>query len=141
MGINTLGLRLKMLRTENNLTQEEFGKPYNLKKSTISQYESGSSRPDDELKKQIAIDYNVSLDWLMGNSDIKEPATKILTNIKPDNYSKKEQKNHDTFMEDAKALFMNGELDEDDKEKIFKDISDLFWESKKINKEKSSKKK
>jgi len=68
---NILGNRLKTLRLEAGLTQEEFGKPYSLKKSTVSQYESGSSRPDDALKKRIATDYNVTLDWLMGMSDIR----------------------------------------------------------------------
>lgn len=71
MELNILGNRIKTLRLESNLTQEEFGKPYSLKKSTVSQYESGSSRPDDELKKRIALDYNVSLDWLMGLTDIR----------------------------------------------------------------------
>lgn len=68
---NILGNRLKILRLESNLTQEEFGKPYSLKKSTVSQYESGTSRPDDELKKKIAKDYNVTLDWLLGLSNIR----------------------------------------------------------------------
>lgn len=80
MSSTELGKRLKMIRIENKLTQEEFGKPYNLKKSTISQYESGASRPDDELKKQIALDYNVSLDYLMGISNIKESADKLINN-------------------------------------------------------------
>ena len=71
MKSNILGERIKILRLEADLTQEEFGKPYNLRKSTISQYESGDSRPDDELKKKIASDFNVSLDWLMGNSNIR----------------------------------------------------------------------
>lgn len=71
METNILGNRIKTLRLEANLTQEEFGKPYSLKKSTVSQYESGGSRPDDELKKRIALDYNVSLDWLMGLTDIR----------------------------------------------------------------------
>lgn len=71
METNILGNRIKTLRLEANLTQEEFGKPYSLKKSTVSQYESGSSRPDDELKKRIALNYNVSLDWLMGLTDIR----------------------------------------------------------------------
>ncbi len=70
---NILGKRIKLLRNENSLTQEEFGKPYNLKKSTISQYESGFSKPDDELKKRIANDFNVTLDWLMGLTDIRNP--------------------------------------------------------------------
>lgn len=71
METNILGNRIKTLRLEANLTQEEFGNPYSLKKSTVSQYESGSSRPDDELKKRIALDYNVSLDWLMGLTDVR----------------------------------------------------------------------
>ena len=66
MKSNILGERLKLLRMESELTQEEFGKPYMLRKSTISQYESGASRPDDELKIRIASDYEVSLDWLFG---------------------------------------------------------------------------
>ncbi|OPJ63721.1 helix-turn-helix domain-containing protein [Clostridium chromiireducens] len=79
MESNILGNRLKTLRLEANLTQEEFGKPYSLKKSTVSQYESGSSRPDDELKKRIALDYNVSLDWLMGLTDTKNYESKETT--------------------------------------------------------------
>ncbi|MBN1039052.1 XRE family transcriptional regulator [Clostridium botulinum] len=71
METNILGNRIKTLRLEAKMTQEEFGKPYALKKSTVSQYESGSSRPDDELKKRIALDYNVSLDWLMGLTDTR----------------------------------------------------------------------
>lgn len=71
MESNILGKRLKILRTEAGLTQEEFGIPYSLKKSTVSQYESGASRPDDELKKRIALDYNVSIDWLLGLTNIR----------------------------------------------------------------------
>jgi len=66
---NILGKRIKSLRYEANLTQEQFGKIFGLAKSTVSQYESGSSRPDDELKKKFATYFNVSLDWLLGLTD------------------------------------------------------------------------
>ncbi|WP_366914675.1 helix-turn-helix transcriptional regulator, partial [Clostridium sp.] len=42
MESNILGKRLKILRVESGLTQEEFGVPYSLKKSTVSQYESSA---------------------------------------------------------------------------------------------------
>ncbi|NLL70089.1 MAG: helix-turn-helix transcriptional regulator [Epulopiscium sp.] len=71
MDDNILGQRLKLLRVRAGLTQTEFGQPFNLAKSTISQYESGKSRPDDELKKKIADYYKVSLDWLMGRTEDK----------------------------------------------------------------------
>lgn len=68
---NILGERLKQLREETELTQESFGKQFNLAKSTVSQYESGISRPDDALKIKIALHHKVSLDWLMGLTDIR----------------------------------------------------------------------
>lgn len=71
--INILGKRLKELRIEKNLTQESFGAMFNLRKSTISQYESGKSRPDDELKKKFCKFFDVTLDYLIGNSDIRNP--------------------------------------------------------------------
>lgn len=77
MDNNILGKRIKILRTEKGLTQEEFGKPYSIKKSTVSQYESGSSKPDDELKKRIAKDYNVSLDWLMGLTNTRNASNAV----------------------------------------------------------------
>jgi transcriptional regulator with XRE-family HTH domain len=87
MGVSrmaTIGDRIKQLRLENNLTQEEFGKIFGIVKSTVSMYESNKSTPDDELKKKIAEYFNVSLDWLMGVSDIRNPADEITEAVKDD---------------------------------------------------------
>jgi len=80
----TIGDRIKQLRLENNLTQEEFGKIFGIVKSTVSMYESNKSTPDDELKKKIAEYFNVSLDWLMGVSDIRNPADEITEAVEDD---------------------------------------------------------
>ena len=69
----TLGQRLKELRRERNLTQEEFGKTLNVVKSTISLYENNKISPDDELKKSMAKYFGVTLDYLMGVSNIRNP--------------------------------------------------------------------
>jgi len=53
--MSTIGDRIKQLRTEKNLTQEEFGKIFGIVKSTVSMYESNKSTPDDELKKKLLI--------------------------------------------------------------------------------------
>jgi len=71
--MSTLAERIKQLRTENELTQEEFGKIFGIVKSTVSLYESGKSTPDDTLKRKIAEYFNVSLDYLMGVSDVRNP--------------------------------------------------------------------
>lgn len=69
----TFGERLKLLRIERNLTQEQLGQHFKMKKSRISQYELDKRQADDELKKLFADYFNVSLDYLLGYSDIRNP--------------------------------------------------------------------
>lgn len=71
--MNKLASRIKLLRKEKDLTQEEFGKLFGIVKSTVSLYESGKSTPDDETKRRVADYFGVSLDYLMGSSDIRNP--------------------------------------------------------------------
>lgn len=73
--MSNLSTRIKNLRLESDLTQEQFGKIFGIVKSTVSLYENGKSTPDDETKKKIAEYFNVSLDYLMGFSDIRNPYT------------------------------------------------------------------
>ena len=70
--MNNLGKRLKQLRKKKGLTQEELGKPFNLGKSTISQYESGTSRPDYNTLQKLADVFTVSTDYLLGHTVIGE---------------------------------------------------------------------
>lgn len=91
---NILGQRIKILRLESNLTQEQFGRIFGLSKSTISQYETGLSRPDDELKDKIALYFNVSIDWLLGRTDERLPAHLIKEEATKYNV------NHDPFIDD-----------------------------------------
>lgn len=68
----TIGNRIKQLRTEKNITQEELGKIVGVVKSTMSMYESGKSTPNDDIKKVLANYFNVSIDYLMGFTDEKK---------------------------------------------------------------------
>lgn len=65
--------RLLQLRKEKNMSREELAKKLNLSYSAISKYETGARTPDDDIKKKIAEYFNVSLDYLMGVSDIRNP--------------------------------------------------------------------
>ncbi len=68
--------RLKILRTENKLTQLEFGKLFNLAESTISLYESGKRIPENETLFKISQHFNVTVDWIMGLADERKFAKK-----------------------------------------------------------------
>lgn len=79
--------RLKELRTEKGILQRELADYLKVSRVTITQYETGNRSPDDEIKKKIAEYFNVSLDYLMGASDVRNPY--INRNIKSND--KKEQ--------------------------------------------------
>lgn len=65
--------RIKELRKSDDMTQEQFGQRFGVVKSTVSLYESGKSTPNDELQKKICEYFNISLDYLHGRTNIKEP--------------------------------------------------------------------
>ena len=74
----SFGERLRNLRLEKGMTQEEVASCFGLHKTRISQYELNKRQADDEMKKKLAEFFNVSFDYLMGISDIKESADEIL---------------------------------------------------------------
>lgn len=69
--MNILGKRIKLLREEERLNQLELAKKLNISNSTLSQYETGQRIPSDDIKIKIAKIFNVTLDYLLGVSDIK----------------------------------------------------------------------
>jgi transcriptional regulator with XRE-family HTH domain len=71
----TLADRLKELRKSNDLNQAELGKVLGVGKTTISMYENGNSTPNDEIKLKIAEYFDVSLDYLLGKTNIKNYET------------------------------------------------------------------
>ncbi|MBN3405755.1 XRE family transcriptional regulator [Clostridium botulinum] len=59
------GDRLRELREEKQLTQEEFGKLLNVSRQAISSYEKGENEPTIDALVKIANIFNVSLDYLL----------------------------------------------------------------------------
>lgn len=63
--------RLKLLRTEHGLSQQEFAKQLgNISKSSINMYERGEREPGLETLEAIADFFNVDMDYLLGKSDV-----------------------------------------------------------------------
>ncbi|MGG3210594.1 helix-turn-helix transcriptional regulator [Geobacillus stearothermophilus] len=68
-----LGDRLRKLRQEKKLTQEELGKKINVTKVSISGYENGNRTPDTETLQKLADFFNVTTDYLLGRTDDPTP--------------------------------------------------------------------
>lgn len=58
--------RLKQLREDNGLTQDEFGSIIGVQKGAISYYESGRNMPSIEDLSKLADHFNKSLDYFAG---------------------------------------------------------------------------
>ncbi len=67
----TFGQKLKQLRTDRKLTQSELAEKLNLSKANISKYESDDIEPNLQTLTVISTLFNVSIDFLLGNNEIK----------------------------------------------------------------------
>lgn len=68
----SFGNRLKQLREERELKQEELGKILNVSRQSISNYENGLRFPNDEkFLIKLANFFDVSLDYLLGLSNVR----------------------------------------------------------------------
>ncbi|WP_319403177.1 helix-turn-helix transcriptional regulator [uncultured Anaeromusa sp.] len=70
--------RIKTLRLEKNLTQDELAKATGLSRSAIGMYESGSREPNFETLEVLADFFNVDMNYLLGRSEIPNRPTYYL---------------------------------------------------------------
>ena len=56
--------RIKEIRKEAGLTQDQFGGRLGVKKNTISQIENGVNAVSDQLRRSICREFHVSEEWL-----------------------------------------------------------------------------
>ncbi|HEM3629941.1 TPA: helix-turn-helix transcriptional regulator [Streptococcus suis] len=68
--------RLKKLRQEAELTQGELAKQLNTSQQNIGHWETGRQRPKYEMLIELTSLFNVSIDYLLGKSDIPNPYAK-----------------------------------------------------------------
>lgn len=67
--------RIKQLRIENELLQSDLAQMLNVGQGTISNWENGRTEPDQDSLKTIAQRFDVSIDYILGNSDVKKDPT------------------------------------------------------------------
>ncbi|MCH5278683.1 MAG: helix-turn-helix transcriptional regulator [Christensenellaceae bacterium] len=72
--------RLISLRKERSLTQEDFAKVINKKRSTVSGYETEGKEPDLKTICILAKYFGVTTDYLLGYSDERTPTESVFYN-------------------------------------------------------------
>ena len=69
--IPTFASRLRQLRIDKNLRQEQVAKLIGVNKSAISTYENNTRQPSFDILVRLATLYRVSTDYLLGMTNIR----------------------------------------------------------------------
>ncbi|MBQ7906797.1 MAG: helix-turn-helix transcriptional regulator [Clostridia bacterium] len=65
------GKKLKALRTEKNVKQEELAKYLKVSKANVSKYETGKIQPSLQTIYDMSCFFNVSIDFLFDKTNVK----------------------------------------------------------------------
>ena len=65
MKVMNIGKRIKEIRTENGLSQENFGKLLSVSQDTISLWENGKSLPTTEFLIALSTQFDISVDYIL----------------------------------------------------------------------------
>lgn len=69
--------RIKNLREELNMTQQELADKLEGAKSTIAMYEKGNRKPSLEVLVKLSEIFDCSIDYLLGKTDVRKPIENI----------------------------------------------------------------
>jgi len=67
---------IRSLRIDNGYTQQQIADYLNVKQNTYSQYEVGTLNYSVDTLMKLADFYHVSVDYLLGRTDVKTPYPK-----------------------------------------------------------------
>lgn len=62
--VHSVNTRIKLIRENEGLTQEEFGKRIGSARNTIANYETGNRTPSNAVITSICREFNINEKWL-----------------------------------------------------------------------------
>lgn len=119
--VGMLGERLRDLREEFNYDQKDLGRKLHITASAYGYYEQERNEPPLETLVKIAEIYNVSTDYLLGLSDIRDSPAEYATTKKLLLTDKEQQ-----VVEQLKRTSLLQELSEDPKNNV--ERLKRYWE-------------
>ena len=129
----SFGDKLKDLRTKAGMSQEQLAQKLGITRRSIVYYETSERYPKKrEILLGIAKVFSVPVDFLVTEREefVIDAAEK---------YGSSGVRDANELIAEIGGLFAGGKLDEEDKDKVFKAITDLYFEAKQMNKKYGSK--
>lgn len=77
-GVTYMNTRIKQLRKQLKLSQQEFADKIHISRSQLSYYESGTVTIPERSQKEICEKFNVNMEWLRtGEGEMNQPEPEI----------------------------------------------------------------
>jgi transcriptional regulator with XRE-family HTH domain len=99
--ITMLGEILKKLRSEKELMQKDVASALNITTSAYGFYEQGERIPNAETLEKLADYFNVSVDFLLGRTNLRNKKSELLNN--------KDKRDIEKIIEQTKNQLMENE--------------------------------
>lgn len=128
------GDKIKELRTSAGMSQQELANKAGLSLRSIQNYESNQRYPKDvAILNKLCKALNTTIEELMKEEDnfIQEATEK---------YGTRGKRDAQKLVDEIGGLFAGGELNEEDKDKVFRAITEMYWRAKDNNKKYTPKK-
>ena len=128
------GDKIKELRSLSDMSQQDLANMTGLSLRSIQNYESNKRYPKDvSILNKLCTALGTTIKDLMSDEDvfISEATLK---------FGSRGKKDAKALVEEIGGLFAGGELGEEDKDKVFRAITEIYWKSKDINKKYTPKK-
>lgn len=123
----TFSERLKKIREQKGLTQEQLAQRSGISRRMIQKYESGVARPRFDASEKIASALEMPVSELLGESG-------TLVAQAAEKYGSRGAKQAEELMNEVTGLFAGGDLAEEDMDVMMKAITDAYWIAKEKNK-------
>lgn len=110
--MNMFSVRLKAMRKDRKETQEDIAKLLRIQRTTVGEYERGNICPPMDKMKVLADHFEVSVDYLMGNTNFQTAEER--NEESPHDVSKAMKRILEDLQQNRHALTFDGEILDDE---------------------------
>lgn len=104
--------RIKKLRIDKKMTQQELGNIFGLTSTGISYWESGKAIPNMEMMTKISNFFDVTIDYLMGNTELNEEDEGMILFRKAEKVNNEDKKKMYDIINSTIDAFLSGSKNE-----------------------------
>lgn len=99
--------RIKKLRIEKKLTQQELGNKFGLTSTGVSYWESGKAIPSMEMINKLSDFFGVTIDYLIGKNELDEKNEGMILFRKAEQVNEKDKEKMYTIISNTIDVFLN----------------------------------